>query len=261
MINDSVGLYGFIQGGLTVWLRNARVWGKLIGPSLMGNFGEPLLYLLVLGYGLGQFVGEVEGLPYMVFLASGVLGTSAVNSATFEGLYSAYTRMEVQQTWHGMMSAPLSIAEIVFGEILWAATKSLISVAAILLVASALGLVHDFGALLIIPVTFITGCCFAAIALVVTSSARSYDYFLYYTTLFITPMVLLSGVFFPLSSLPHGVQILAKILPLYHGVEIVRPLMTGQTPDGSIGHLLVLIAYGCLGAVIAVKRIEKRLIR
>lgn len=246
---------------MAVWQRNARVWGKLLGPSLMGNFGEPLLYLLVLGYGLGQFVGEVQGLPYMVFLASGVLGTSAVNSATFEALYSAYTRMEVQQTWLGMMSAPLSIAEIVFGEILWAATKSLISVFAILLVASMLGLVHDAWALLIIPVTFVNGMCFAALALVVTSRARSYDYFLYYTTLFITPMVLLSGVFFPLSSLPDSVQILAKILPLYHSVEIVRPLMTGLELQQPLGHLLVLVGYGFAAGWVAIQRIEKRLIR
>lgn len=261
MTSSTRRLPGFLNGSITVWQRNARVWGKLIGPSLMGNFGEPLLYLLVLGYGLGQFVGEVDGLPYMVFLASGVLGTSAVNSATFEGLYSAYTRMEVQHTWHGMLSAPLGVAEIVFGEILWAATKSLISVSAILLVASLLGLVHDAWAVLILPITFVTGCCFAALALVVTSRARSYDYFLYYTTLFITPMVLLSGVFFPLQSLPDGVQILAQILPLYHGVEIVRPLMTGQSIDAFWLHLAVMLLYGVLGAWVAIQKIEKRLIR
>lgn len=260
-MTSGAGFIEFMRGSLSVWQRNARVWSKLVGPSLMGNFGEPLLYLLVLGYGLGQFVGEVQGLPYMVFLASGVLGTSAVNSATFEGLYSAYTRMEVQQTWLGMLSAPLNIAEIVFGEIIWAATKSLISVTAILVVATGLGLVHDLRAVFILPMTFLTGLCFAALALVVTSRARSYDYFLYYTTLFITPMVLLSGVFFPLESLPHSVQILAKALPLYHAVEIVRPLMTGQSVSWLVLHVLVILAYGGAAAWIAIRRIEKRLIR
>ena len=150
----------FFSRSVAIWSRNIRVWGKLVGPSLMGNFGEPLLYLLVLGYGLGKFVGEVEGLSYMAFLASGVVCTSAVNSASFEGMYSAYTRMDVQQTWLGMLSTPVRVEEIVFGEVLWAATKSLISVSAILIVATALGLVVDGWAIFILPAAFLTGLCF-----------------------------------------------------------------------------------------------------
>jgi ABC-2 type transporter. len=169
----------------------------------MGNFADPLMYLIVLGYGLGRFVGEVEGMTYMAFLASGVICTSAVNSASFEGMYSAYTRMEVQQTWLGMLATPIGVAEVVFGEILWAATKSVISVGAILIVAALLGLVENIGALMILPVAFLTGLCFSSLALLVTSSAKSYDFFLYYTTLFITPMVLLSGVFFLLIRCRH----------------------------------------------------------
>ncbi|PCI22718.1 MAG: nodulation protein NodJ [Piscirickettsiaceae bacterium] len=251
----------FFNRSISIWSRNIRVWSKLAGPSLMGNFGEPLLYLLVLGYGLGQFVGEVEGLTYMVFLASGVICTSAVNSASFEGMYSAYTRMDVQQTWLGMLSTPIGINEIVFGEILWAATKSLISVSAILIVATLLGLVADAWALFILPIAFITGLCFASLALLVTSSAKSYDFFLYYTTLFITPMVLLSGVFFPIDTLPVAVQWLAKSLPLYHAISLVRPLMTGGEVSFVLLHLLVLIAFGLLAGLLASYRIKKRLIK
>lgn len=251
----------FLSRSTSIWSRNIRVWAKLAGPSLMGNFGEPFLYLLVLGYGLGQFVGQVEGLTYMAFLASGVLCTSAVNSASFEGMYSAYTRMDVQQTWLGMLSTPVSIGEVVFGEILWAATKSLISVTAILIVATGLGLVADFWALLILPVAFLTGLCFASLALLVTSSAKSYDFFLYYTTLFITPMVLLSGVFFPIDTLPMGVQWLAKSLPLYHAISLVRPLMTGGELSYVIPHLSVLMLYGATAGLWATSRIKKRLIK
>ncbi|MEO1889871.1 MAG: ABC transporter permease [Cycloclasticus sp.] len=260
-VNKAFNLVLFLSRSCSIWSRNIRVWGKLAGPSLMGNFGEPLLYLLVLGYGLGKFVGEVEGLSYMAFLASGVLCTSAVNSASFEGMYSAYTRMDVQQTWMGMLATPIGVAEVVFGEILWAATKSLISVCAILIVATALGLVENAWAILILPIAFITGLCFSSLALLVTSYAKSYDFFLYYTTLFITPMVLLSGVFFPIDTLPDGVQVLAKAMPLYHAISLVRPLMTGGEVSSIFLHLSVLIMFGGFAAVLATERIKKRLIK
>ena len=251
----------FLSRSLSIWSRNIRVWGKLAGPSLMGNFGEPLLYLLVLGYGLGKFVGEIEGLSYMAFLASGVICTSAVNSASFEGMYSAYTRMDVQQTWIGMLATPINVGEVVFGEILWAATKSLISVVAILIVATGLGLVENGWAIFILPVAFLTGLCFASLALLVTSSAKSYDFFLYYTTLFITPMVLLSGVFFPIDTLPDAVQWLAKVLPLYHAISLVRPLMTGGEVSSVFLHVFVLATFGTTAAMLASFRIRKRLIK
>tara|TARA_B100001540_G_scaffold297754_1_gene300682 strand:- start:500 stop:1009 length:510 start_codon:yes stop_codon:yes gene_type:complete len=169
--------------------------------------------------------------------------------------------MEVQQTWLGMLATPIGVAEVVFGEILWAATKSVISVGAILIVAALLGLVENIGALMILPVAFLTGLCFSSLALLVTSSAKSYDFFLYYTTLFITPMVLLSGVFFPIDTLPSLVQWVAKVLPLYHAISLVRPLMTGGEITSVFMHVFILIAFGSVAAFIATCKIKKRLIK
>ena len=107
-----------------VWQRNFRVWSKLAGPSLLGNFGEPLLYLLALGYGLGSFVGKMEEMPYVVYLASGIVVSSAMFTATFEGMYSAYTRMDVQRTWNAMLAAPLDVRDVVVGEMAWAPSSS-----------------------------------------------------------------------------------------------------------------------------------------
>ncbi|MDD5036803.1 MAG: nodulation protein NodJ, partial [Methylococcaceae bacterium] len=108
---------------LAVWLRNALVWRKSLKTALLGGFAEPLFNLLALGYGLGHFIGEVQGASYIAFLTAGILSTSAMNAATFEGLYLAYTRMAVLKTWDGMMAAPLGIADVVMGEILWMASK------------------------------------------------------------------------------------------------------------------------------------------
>lgn len=250
----------FSRRCLPVWRRNAQVWIKLSGPSLVGNFGEPLLYLLALGYGLGGFIGQVDGLPYIVFLATGIVCSSAMNTATFECLYSAYTRMKVQETWSAMLAAPLSLDDIVLGEALWAGTKSLISASAILLVAALLGLVAGWQALGVLPLAFLLGCCFGAMALVVTALSPSYDFFLYYFTLVITPMFLLSGVFFPLESVPAWVQAGVQLLPLYHIVELVRPLMTGRPLEGVMGHLLVPVLYGLAALWLALGVLRRRLL-
>jgi lipooligosaccharide transport system permease protein len=246
---------------VAVWRRNLLVWRKLIVPSMLGNFGEPILYLLAFGYGFGSLVGDLDGMHYMVFIASGIICSSAMFTASFEGMYSAYTRMAEQNTWLGMLATPLTLDDIVFAEAVWAATKGLISAITILIVASLLGLVSDARALLGLPVIFLAAFTFGALALVITALARSYDFFLYYFTLAVTPMLLLSGVFFPLTELPGWVQGLALALPLAHVVEIVRPLMTGAWPQAWLPHLAVVAAYGIAAIMLATWLIRRRLLR
>ena len=243
----------------SVWRRNAMVWRKSCLRSLLGTFSDPLLYLLALGYGLGRFVGDVDGLAYASFLSSGIIASSAMNTATFEGLYMAYTRMETQRIWDSLLAAPLCLEEVVFGEILWMGTKSVISVSAILIVALLLGLVHHWLAILVIPLGFLCGLCFGAMAMVVTSYAKSYEFFLYYVTLLITPMILLSGVFFPLSSLPDEVRMVSAMLPLQHVVILVRALMAGNLAMADGLHLVVPLFFLGLAGSFAIMRFKRRL--
>jgi lipooligosaccharide transport system permease protein len=245
---------------IAVWQRHLLVWRKLSVPSLVGNFGDPLLYLLALGYGLGRFVGTMEGMPYIAFLASGIVCSSAMNTATFEALYSAYTRMTTQQTWAGMLATPLDIDDIVIGEMVWAGSKSLMSAGAILVVASALGIVHGARAVLVLPVALLVGTCFAAMALVVTALSKNYEFFLYYVTLVVTPMMLFCGVFFPLDGLPAGLRVAATFLPLTHAVLLIRPLMNGTWPSLAAIHLGVLLGYGLAAYSIATALIRRRLL-
>jgi lipooligosaccharide transport system permease protein len=244
-----------------VWWRNALVWRKSAGTALLGGFAEPLCYLFALGYGLGSFVGNVEGVSYIVFLTSGILATSSMNAATFEGLYLAYTRMEVLRTWDGMLSAPLNIADVVMGEILWMGTKSLISASLILVVTAVSGLVHSWTALGVLPVAFLAGLCFGSMALVITSYSRSYDFFVYYISLAVTPMVLLSGVFFPLHALPGSIQAGSALLPLQHVVAMMRALISGQAPADFGLHFAVPLIFSIVAAAFVMLRLKKRLLQ
>ena len=246
---------------LTVWRRNALVWRKLMAASLLLHFGEPLIYLLGIGYGLGRFVGEIDGMPYLTFLASGFIAWSAMNVASMESMWSVYTRMVPQQTYEAILATPAEVDDIVIGELLWCGTKSLMSGSAILAVAAMLGAVNDWSALLIIPVIFLTGVCFAAPGLVVTAYARTYEYFNFYMTLVMTPMFILCGVFYPVSSLPGPVQSAVQLLPLTHAVEIIRPIVVGQ-PVTDLGlHLGALALFGLVTTWAATILFRRRLVQ
>ena len=123
-----------------VWQRNFLVWRKLAFTSVVGNIAEPLITLVAFGYGLGSMLQNIDGVPYIAYLASGAICMSVMMATTFEALYSAFSRMHVQKTWDALLNTPLDLDDIVLAEMLWAASKSLISGTAILLVLLALGI-------------------------------------------------------------------------------------------------------------------------
>jgi lipooligosaccharide transport system permease protein len=246
---------------LHVWRRNFLVWRKLAIPSMLGNFADPAFYMLALGYGLGSLIPAVDGMPYIAFLAAGTICYSTMNTATFEALYSAFSRMHVQRTWDAILNAPLSLDDIVTGEALWAATKSLFSGAAILIVVWLLGLAQSWMVLWLIPLAFLVGLCFASLGLIVTALAPSYDFFMYYFTLVITPMMLVCGVFFPVAQLPDWLQAVSAALPLTHAVAIARPLLVGEVPGQVLLHVMVLAGYGLVAFHIALVLARRRLLR
>jgi lipooligosaccharide transport system permease protein len=244
-----------------VWRRNFLVWRKLAIPSLLGNLADPLIYLFGLGYGLGSLLPQVAGVPYIAFLASGVVCASTMNAASFEALYSSFSRMHMQRTWEAILYAPVELDDVLAGEWLWAAAKAMLSGSAILLIVTLLGFVHSPLALWILPVIFITGLAFSGMGLIMTALAPSYDFFMYYFTLFLTPMVLLSGVFFPQTQLPLAVQAVAAWLPLTHAVALVRPLVFGDVPHDIALHVGALLAMACVAFWIALQLARRRLLK
>ncbi len=245
---------------LAVFRRNLLVWRKLAIPSVLGNLADPMIYLFGFGYGLGSLLPKIGGVSYITFLAAGTVCASTMNAASFEALYSAFSRMHVQKTWEAILNAPVSLDDVLAGEWLWAAAKATLSGLAILLVVSAFGFVTSKLALLAIPVIFLTGLAFAALGLIVTALAPSYDFFMYYFTLFVTPMMLLCGVFFPAKQLPAALQWVAGALPLAHAVQLVRPLLLGEMPQHVLLHLVALLATAGIAFWLALVLARRRLL-
>ncbi|WP_244816081.1 ABC transporter permease [Caballeronia sp. Lep1P3] len=231
---------------MSVWRRNYLVWKKLAIASMIGNLADPMIYLFGLGLGLGLMVGHVDGVSYIAFLAAGTVASSVMMSASFEAMYSGFSRMHVQRTWEAIMHTPLTLGDIVLGEIVWAASKSVLSGVAIMLVAGALGYASFPSMLLALPAIVLTGLAFASTAMIVTALAPSYDFFMFYQTLALTPMLLLSGVFFPVAQLPALARCATEALPLFHAVELIRPAMLGRPLTDVALHAGVLIAYAVL---------------
>ena len=244
-----------------VWRRNLLVWRKLAIASVLGNIADPLLYMVALGYGIGAFVPEVGGMKYIAFIGTGMVCQSAMFTSSFEAMYSAFSRMHMQRTWEAIINAPLSLDDVMFAEWIWAASKAVVSTTAILGVILLLGFGHSWLALWVLPLGFLIGLTFGGFGLVMNSLAPGYDFFTYFFTLVLTPMLLLSGVFFPVDQMPPVLAGAAQFLPLKHAIDLARPLVTGTVPGSIALHVAVLLAYAGTAYFAALVLTRRRLLK
>lgn len=220
---------------LYVWLRNMQVWRRFWISNLVTNFLEPFLYLLGMGMGLGRYVNGIEiagqTIPYAAFIAPGIIASSAMFNASFECTFGTFVRMVFQRTFDAIISTPVSVDEVSVGEGLYGATKSMIFGTVILLVIHIAGWVPGFhlSELLVPFAALLVGLVFASLGLLMASLVPSIESFNYYVTLFLTPMFIFSGIFFPLAGLPAWAQQVAWFTPLYHAVSLLRGLVLGGT--------------------------------
>ncbi|MEQ1629673.1 MAG: ABC transporter permease [Gallionella sp.] len=249
----------FSRRFIPIWRRNFMVWKKMAASSVLGHLADPVIYMLGLGYGLGGMLPEIGGMSYISFLAAGTVCYSTMNSASFEALYSGFARMHEQRTWEAILNTPITLDDVVFSEMVWAASKSLLSGLAVLAVIWLMGLTHSMLTLWIIPLAFLVGLCFASLGLIMTALAPGYDFFMYYFTLVITPMVILCGVFFPVAQLPVWLQSVSAWLPLTHAIDLARPLMKDTLPAHALTHVVVLAAYALSGFYLALVLFRRRL--
>jgi lipooligosaccharide transport system permease protein len=259
-------LYGNISKRFfRVWQRNLTVYQKIWKISFLPPLFEPLFYLLAFGIGFGALVGKIkyQGLEvsYLVFIAPALLAINIMNNAFFENTYASFVRMYHQKTFDAMLTTPLSIEEIIFGEIIWGATKSVIATGIMLAVISVFGLINYPSGLLIIPVAFLGGIAFGAIGMFFTAITPTIDMFNLPVFLFVTPMFLFSGTFFPAENLPAWAQALAVIFPLTHLVNLVRSLSLGLLHAALLWSIAYLLIFSLIFFPLALIQMRKRLIK
>jgi lipooligosaccharide transport system permease protein len=244
---------------IRVWQRNRDVFFRLWHSEAPGFVAEPIIVLVAMGLGLGAYVGLVDGQKYIEFIAPGVIASYAMFSASFECTYGSFVRMEYQRTYDAIIATPLSVEDVTAGEIFWGATRSFMTGTIILAIAAAFQLVPSPWAVFVPAVAFLEGIMFASIAILFTSIVPAIYSFNYYFTLFITPMFLLSGVFFPLSSFPPIVQTLSWIAPLTPAVRLTRALVNGEFHTDLLLALAIIIVLSAVFFSISLVTMRRRL--
>lgn len=234
-----------IKHALRVWQRHFTVYTKLYMTSIALNFVEPVLYLVAFGFGLGGYISEVQGKPYINFIAPGIVASSSMFATVYECTYGTYLRMFFQKTFDAILATPVNIDDLIAGELIWGATKSILYGIIIIATISAFRLVDSFLIVLVIPVLFLSGLIFAQISLVCVALVPGVDSLNYFYTLFLSPMFLLSGIFFPLDNLPAIVGKVAWFTPLYHLTNVCRALAAG-----SVSHALEGVVWIVVVAII-----------
>ena len=248
------------MAAIRIFARHMAVFRKIWFTNIMFNFIEPLLYLTAMGYGLGTFVQDMEGMTYLQYIAPGMVASSAMFAASFECTYGSFMRLHYQKTFQAMLAGPVTVRDIVAGDIMYATFKSMVFGLVILTVISVLGQVQSWWGIFIPVFLVIPGLAFSLLAICYTGITANIDNFNYYITLFLTPAYLFSGVFFPINSMPGWAQVIAWVNPIFHSVEVCRALALGNTNPGLLVHAGVLILLAMVLMPLAVRLMTKRLI-
>ena len=250
---------------IRVWQRDFTVYRKSWKISFIPPLLEPLFYLAAFAVGLSGLVGNLRyqgrEVSYVQFIAPALIGMSIMYNSFFETTYTSFVRMYYQKTFDAMMATPLSLDEVITGEIVWGATKSLIATAIMLVVISLFGLIRFPHGLLILPLAFIGGLAFASIGIYFTAIISNIDMFNLPVFLFITPMFLFSGTFFPLENLPHWAQGAALLFPLTHLTNLTRSLCFGQLDAGMLWGAGYLLVFNLIFFPLGLAKMNRRLIK
>ena len=189
-----------------------------------------------------------------------MVATAVLFSSAFPGMFNTFIRWQFQRTYDAMLAAPVDVEELITAEILWISVRAGVYGMAPLLVGIAFGLEPNVGMLLVPLIGFVTGFGFAGFGVTVAAVAKTIDNFNYITSAVLTPMFLVAGTFFPISTLPAGVRAIAQVNPLYHCVQLVRDASLGHLGPADLVHAAVLIAFALLMWRLAISQLGSRLI-
>ena len=229
---------------------------------------EPIFYLIGIGLGIGGIVGNVPAeyvqgreISYLAFVAPALLATAAMNGAVFETIFNVFFKLNYAKTYDGVLATPMGITEIALGEMLWALIRAALYAVAMFVIMLVLGLILSPWGLLIIPAALLVAAAFAAAGLAGTSFLRTVNDFDVPMGLIVMPMFLFSGTFFPIEVYPEWVQWLVQLTPLYHAINLIRGLSTGLVGLAQLWDFIYLVAFFAISITIAMRQMEKRLIK
>jgi lipooligosaccharide transport system permease protein len=243
-----------------VWYRHLRVYTRNLVSNGLPPFLEPVIFLVGIGVGLGKYIASMDGMPYLLFLATALPVTSSMFTAAYECTFGTFIRLEFEKAYDGMLAAPITVRDLFLGELLWAGTKGLFFAACVVTVMACFGTAPMPGSLLSPVVGLLTGMMFGALSLLVTSFVKNINHFNFYFTGFLSPMFFFSGTVFPLESLPASLRPVAELFPLTHAVRLARSLALGQLGPGVPLDLLFLVALTAIAAQVAIERLRRRMV-
>jgi lipooligosaccharide transport system permease protein len=245
----------------SVWYRHMRVYTKNLLSNGFPPFLEPLIFLAGVGLGLGKYINEpMGGVRYIEFLGTGLLVTTAMFTSAFECSFGTFIRLEFEKVYDGMLAAPMTVNNLIVGEIIWAGTKGFFFSFAVLCILLTFRIIELPYCLLAPFVGFLTGVMFAVISLLVTSFVKTINHFNFYLTGFISPMFFFSGVVFPIKNLPAFIRPAAELVPLTHSVRLIRGICTNNYEPILLLDLLYITAFIILIGSLAIRRLRKRLV-
>lgn len=251
----------FSRKAMAFVLRHWWSWRKYYRTSVLLNFGEPLMNLVALGWGLGAYVTRIGDLSFLQFVAPALLAVTAMNAVVFDTTFGGWQRLRDQGVYAAAVSTSMTESELVAGEMLWEALRSILYGLIFLSVLAAFGLARSAWVALLPPVLLLNGLLFAALSISVVAIARDFDNLFYYFTLVITPMFMFSGVFFPVERLPGSLQVVVRLLPLYHTVAVTRDLLLGRPDLATLGDVAWLAATAALVMLLPVRLLRRALRR
>ena len=227
---------------------------------------EPVFYLLGIGLGIGGIVQEVQladgsVIPYAAFVAPAMMATAAMNGAVFETIFNVFFKLNYAKTYDGVLATPMGITEIAVGELIWALVRAALYAVAMFAIMLAMGLVLSPWGIFMIPAGLLVAASFAAAGLAGTSYLRSVNDFDVPMGLVVMPMFLFSGTFFPITIFPEWIQIAIQLTPLYHGINLLRGLSTGMLDVVDLVSLVYLVAFFAVCLWIAMRQMERKLIK
>jgi lipooligosaccharide transport system permease protein len=243
---------------------NVLLYRRWWRNSMLVAFFTPLFFLTAMGLGLGGLInrgsGGVNGVPYIDFLAPGLLATTTMQLAAFGSMYPILGRIMWDRIYDAMLATPLAVRDLVIGEVVWMAMHLTITATISWLVMAMFGVAHTFESALAIPAATLNGLAFATPIMAFAALQRNDSGFSWFTRFVITPLFLFGGAFFPISRLPVALQVVAQVTPLAHGVDLCRGLVLGTlTAEAASIDLVVLLAYVAGGIAIAWILFERRL--